>query len=93
MRKDERSLSDVALLGPNAEMFAAQHAAYQVEEFGFGHRLLYWFQSVGGIHANRVFSAAFSVPSNHNELIGLKDDRGRRRIEVLDPVFRRSPLS
>ena len=74
-------------------MFAAQHTAYQVEEPGFGRRLLYWSRSVGGIHANRVFSTAFSVPSNLNELIELKDDRGRRRIGILDTVFRRSTLS
>jgi hypothetical protein len=55
--------------------------------------LLHRSRSVGNIHANRGFVRAFSVPSNLNELIGFKDDKGRRRIGYLDTVFRRSTLS
>ena len=44
-------------------------------------------------HANRGFVRAFSVPCSNNGLIGLKDDKGRRRIGVFETVFRRSTSS
>lgn len=84
---------DIALLGANAVVFAAQHAAHQVKELGFGCGLLHRLRLAVGIHANRVFPTAFSVPSTLNGLIGLKDDTAPRRIGVFDAVFRRSTSS
>jgi hypothetical protein len=44
-------------------------------------------------HANRGFVGAFSVPSLHNGLIPLKDDKRQRRMGYADTAFRRSTLS
>lgn len=81
---------DIALLGPDAVVFAPQHTAHQIQEPGICSCLL---RRVCGFHANRVFVRAISVPDLLNGLICLKDDKVRRRIRYPDPVFRRSTLS
>src|SRR6266481_6332278 len=84
---------DVALLGTNAVVLAAQHAAHLIQEPRLDRGLERQVRLFCVTHANRGFVGAFSVPSLHNGLIPLKDDKCRRRMGYPDTAFRRSTLS
>jgi len=83
----------VTLFSAYAVMLAAQHIAHLVQEPRLGGGLRRRKRPIWSLHANRDFARAVSVPCPNNELIGLKNDKDRRRIEVFDTVFRRSTSS
>jgi hypothetical protein len=84
---------DVALLGAQAVMPAAQYLAHMVQQPGLGRRLRRRIRSIHAVHANHGFVWAFSVPKPINGLIGLKDDKQPCRMTALATVFRRPTLS
>src|SRR6266496_1220838 len=83
----------VTLFSTYAVVLTAQHTTHLVQELGLGGGLARRIRPIGSVHTNRGFVGAFSAPCSNNDLIGLKDDKGRRRIGYANTAFRRSTLS